>query len=206
MLYVWLQQHHTRSLATLLTPSVARKPVDSELDCQPLTALQLAVGPIVSDSSLAIVQRIKDEKVCKLSHFNHMQHPVSQSKLPIESTGVVDSISKRRRTTTSAASMCPSSKLSKRQTILYSKPKIEHQLKLQLALQIPFQSSTSENYKLVMFEDKCKGKCVRTTEIISAGSYVLEYRGELLCGDQIRQRDNYYEHLNQRQCYLMFYF
>ena len=81
-------------------------------------------------------------------------------------------------------------------------------LRCQLANQIPFSNKTSENFNLdVVFDyDSGKGNGVITREVIPTDSYVLEYRGELLRGIDIRKREKAYLNSEDDVGCFMFHF
>jgi hypothetical protein len=80
------------------------------------------------------------------------------------------------------------------------------ELQRQLASQIPFSNKTSENFHLDIVYDNVKGYGVKTRELIPKDSYILEYRGELLRGMEIRKREKAYQDCEHDVGCYMFHF
>eukprot|EP00455_Lapot_gusevi_P015048 TRINITY_DN17596_c0_g3_i2.p1 TRINITY_DN17596_c0_g3~~TRINITY_DN17596_c0_g3_i2.p1 ORF type:complete len:212 (+),score=30.53 TRINITY_DN17596_c0_g3_i2:150-785(+) len=81
---------------------------------------------------------------------------------------------------------------SQRRTSPSSKCEMET-LKFKLAGLSSFKNPTSEDFDLEIFHHPEKGRSVRTKEAIPCGKYVCEYRGELLSGNALKQRQELYK-------------
>ena len=79
-------------------------------------------------------------------------------------------------------------------------------LRHQLANKFPFLNDTSENFELVIFSDATKGFCVKTRVSIPAETFILEYRGDILRGPQIRDREKSYQDATNDVGCFMFHF